>query len=179
MVTIENSCLVLVDVQGNLARSVVEKENLYQNLSILIRGLQLLQVPILRVEQTPEKLGPTIPEIAGLLDDTPAIRKSSFSCWGCDAFRKTLQDLDRPQVLVAGIEAHVCVYQTTLQLLENGYQVEVIADAVSSRTARNREIALTRLAQAGARLSSTEMVLFELMRNVNNPAFRDVIKLVK
>ncbi len=180
MLKTENCIFILVDVQGNLAQSMVDKENLFKNLKILIEGLKILKIPIVWVEQTPDKLGATIPEIAELVEDQKPIKKSSFSGYGSEQFKNELNRLKRSQVIIAGIETHVCVYQTVMDLLENGYLVEVVADAVSSRTAENRDIGLTRMTQAGATVTSTEMVLFELLQQADEgPEFKQIIKLVK
>ncbi len=107
------------------------------------------------------------------------IDKACFSCCGAERFRTELGRLDRKQVLLCGIETHVCVYQTALDLMQQGFEVNIIADAVSSRTAQNRQIALTRLAAEGARLSSAEMALFELLKTAQHPRFRQIARLVK
>lgn len=179
MLQTEDSALILVDIQGKLARLMVEKENLYRNLKILINGAKILGIPMIWVEQTPEKLGPTIPEIANLLPGMMPIKKNSFSCCGCERFQTELEGLKRRQAIIAGIEAHVCVCQTALQLLEQGYPVHVVADGISSRTHRNRDIAIGRMRQSGAAIVSTEMVLFELLQSDDHPGFREVIGLVK
>lgn len=179
MNSIDNAVFILVDVQGRLAEIMHEKDVLFDNLQRLVKGMQLLKVPILWMEQIPEKMGPTIPPLAALLAPDKPISKTSFSCCGNDPFLKHLHSLGRKSVVMAGIEAHVCVYQTAMDLLERGYEVEVVADAVSSRAASNKQIALKRIKAAGARLTSVEMVLFELMRTADHPAFRDMLKIVK
>jgi nicotinamidase-related amidase len=179
MLEIEQSCLVIVDVQGKLAQLMWEKERLFRNIGILITACGILEIPILWCQQVPEALGPTVPEIAGLLEGQSPIDKAEFSCWGSDEFSDKLGDLGRRQVMLCGIESHVCVYQTAADLLGMQYQVDVISDAVSSRTAENREVALRRMVSEGARLSSVEMALFELLQNAKHPKFREVAKLVK
>jgi nicotinamidase-related amidase len=103
----------------------------------------------------------------------------SFSCCGAPAFNEELSKLGRKQLLVAGIESHICVYQTVADLLRSGYEVEVVADAVSSRTPENRQLGLSRMKDLGARLTSTEMSLFELLRVAGTPVFKEISKLVK
>lgn len=175
----ENTVFVLVDVQGKLAQLMHEKESLFDNLKRVIRGMQILNIPTLWVEQSPAKMGPTLPEIAELLTGLTPIAKSSFGCWGEPAFRKALGALGRKHVLLAGIETHVCVCQTALSLLENGYPVDIVVDACSSRTPDNKQVGLQRMQQAGARPTSVEAALFELLATAEHPAFREVLKLVK
>ena len=172
-------CLVVVDVQGKLAQLMVDKEALLKNITTLIRSAQLLSVPVLWCQQVPQALGPTLPEIAELLTGNEPIDKASFSCCGEPRFAERLQALGRKQVLLCGIETHVCIYQTTVDLLVQGYEATVVADAVSSRTAENKRIALDRLAAKGAVIASTEMVLFELLRTAKHPHFKEIAKLVK
>ena len=179
MLEIRNCCVIVVDVQGKLARLMTDREALFKNLQILIQAAKLLDIPILWCQQVPEALGPTIPEIAGLLTGIEPIDKSSFSCCGQEQFVTALDSHGRGQILLCGIETHVCIYQTAADLLGRGLEVTVVADAVSSRTERNRQIALTRLAAEGAHISSTEMALFELLRTATHRQFRQIAKLVK
>ncbi|MFH1370228.1 MAG: hydrolase [Planctomycetota bacterium] len=175
----KNCCLVVVDVQGKLAQLMHDKENLFKNIRILIQAAKILNIPIQWCQQVPSALGPTVPEIAELLTDNQPINKLSFSCVGCEEFNKELDRLGRKQVLLCGIETHVCVYQTAVDLLCKGYEVEVIADAVSSRKLDNKQIGLNRMAAEGVRISSTEMALFEILRSADNPRFKQIAKLVK
>jgi nicotinamidase-related amidase len=179
MLEIQDCCLVVVDVQGKLAQLMVDKEVLFKNLHILIQAAKILSLPILWCQQVPEALGPTIPEIVELLTGTEPINKASFSCCGQEQFSAQLNTLGREQVLLCGIETHVCVYQTAMDLMEGGLDVTIIGDAVSSRTAQNRHFALTRLAAEGAHISSTEMALFELLKTAQHPHFREIARLVK
>lgn len=178
MFTIDNTVFVLIDVQGKLAQAMYGKEELFKNLSILIRGMHILDIPIVWLEQVPERLGPTIPELKELLDRETPISKCSFSCCGADAFGPQLEQTGRKQVLIAGIETHVCVYQTAADLLAGGYAVEVVADAVSSRTLANKLAGLNRAQSCGAGTSSTEMILMELLRSADHPRFREILKLI-
>lgn len=179
MLTRDNAVLVVVDVQGNLAHAMHEQQPLFANLEKLIKGTQVLGVPLLLTEQNPARLGPTLPQLAELLPQVQPISKLSFSCWGDPGFVAALTALNRRQVLLAGIEAHVCVYQTATALVEQGYEVHVISDAVSSRTAPNKAIGLERMQEHGAHLSSTEMALFELMRIAEGATFKALLKIVK
>ena len=179
MLTTENTALVLVDVQGNLAKSMYKKEYLLDNLKKLVKRLQVLGLPILWAEQNPAGLGPTLPEIAELLPNHNPLSKFSFSCCGNAEFIKELKALNRQNMLVAGIEAHVCVYQTVADLVDLNYDVQVVADAVASRTAENKHIGLEKCTQTGAGLTSTETVLFELLKIAKGEKFKEIIKIVK
>ncbi len=171
--------LVIVDVQGRLAEVMHDRERLYKNLAILIQGIQALEVPTLWLEQYPKGLGPTIPEVADLLPGLRPITKTCFSGCGQAEFVEALRALGRKQVLVAGIEAHICVYQTVRGLLESGYDVEVVADAVASRVPEDRQTALDKMVRVGAELTSVEMALYELMRESGTPAFKKILPLVQ
>jgi nicotinamidase-related amidase len=157
-----------------------QKDNLFANLEKIIRGAQVLEIPIIWTEQVPEKLGQTTPAIARLLvKSAEPISKASFSCCGIEPFMNELQALQRRQILITGIETHICVYQTAVDLLDMGYEVQIVADAVSSRTAENRQLGLERLKETGAIITSTEMALFELLRIAEGDKFRQITKIVK
>jgi nicotinamidase-related amidase len=179
MLNTEDVVLLLVDIQGKLAQLMHEKERLFRNLQTLVKGIQVLEVPLLWMEQNPEGLGPTIPEIANLLTDITPISKMSFSCCQNTSFVKALSGLNRKQVLIAGIETHICVYQTTAELIDMGYAVHVVADAVSSRTEENKTIGLQKMKDAGASWTSVETLLFELLRVAEGEKFKTMLKIVK
>jgi nicotinamidase-related amidase len=171
--------LVIIDIQGNLAQAMFDKENVFLNTIKLVKGFKVLNLPIIVTEQTPQKLGQTIPVIAAELEGVKPLAKETFSCWADVHFREQLEALSRRHVVLLGIEGHVCVYQTALDLIQNGYNVHLVADAVSSRTPENREIGLAAMKSAGAHLTSTEMVLFELLRTAADPKSKDIFKIVK
>jgi nicotinamidase-related amidase len=177
MLSRENTFLIVVDIQGNLARVMDDQAFLIENNQKLIRGMHVLGIPVLVTEQNP--LGATIPEIADLLPGIRAITKDSFSCCADEKFMSALRVLNRRQILMTGIEAHVCVYQTAMDLIAMGYEVHVAADAVSSRTARNREIGIRKLIAAGAVLTSAEMALFELLKTATDLKAKDLFKIIK
>ena len=179
MLKIENTTLLIVDIQGNLAHLMHGKELLFKNVQKLIKGIQILGIPILWVEQNPRGLGPTIPEIADLLSNIQPISKMSFSSCRNDRFLQALNALNRKQVLIAGIEAHVCVYQTAAELVDIGYDVQVVTDAVSSRNMENKEIGLQRMRDSGVSLTSVETALFELLKVAEGEQFREILKIVK
>ena len=179
MLAVENTVLVVVDVQGKLSHLMYEKEKLFENLQKIITGARILEIPVVLTEQNPEGLGRTIPEVADLLPDVQPIPKFSFSCCGEKRFIEELEALKRKQVLIVGIESHVCVYQTAMDLLGAGYEVQVVADAVSSRTAENRELGLEKMKSEGAELTGVEMALFELLRVAEGAKFKGILKVVK
>jgi nicotinamidase-related amidase len=171
--------LVIIDIQGNLAQTMFDKENLFANAVKLIRGFKVFNLPIIVTEQTPQKLGHTIPQITAELDGIKPIAKETFSCWADVHFREKLESLSRGHIVLLGIESHVCVYQTVLDLISNGYNVHLVANAVSSRTKDNRDIGLNAMKSAGAQIASTEMVLFELLRTAADPKAKEIFKIVK
>jgi nicotinamidase-related amidase len=180
MLNVKDTALIVIDVQGKLAQLMHQKECLFANVKRMIKGAQVLDIPLLWTEQVPDKLGPTTPDIAELLaDSTQPISKASFSCCGHAPFMEAFKSLGRHQVLLTGIEAHVCVYQTALDLLDMGYDVQVVTDAVSSRIAENKQIGIDRMKEAGATLTSTEMALFELLRVAEGEQFKAITKIVK
>lgn len=179
MLDLDSTVLVIVDVQGKLATLMHDKEQLYKNLVAITAGATELDLPVIWMEQIPHKLGPTITELSELLSGQAPVSKSAFSCYAEPEFVTALEKTGRRQVLVAGIEAHICVYQTAMDLHKAGYDVEVVADAVSSRSRENRNIALEKMRSAGVGITSTEMVLFELMKTADFPEFRAVARLIK
>ncbi|MBN2514894.1 MAG: hydrolase [Deltaproteobacteria bacterium] len=179
MLTVENTMLIVIDIQGNLYESMHEKEFLFNNLAMIVKGAQVMEIPILVTEQIPEKLGPTIPQLTELLTGIQPVPKASFSCCSDDGFMKELKAINRGQILMTGIESHVCVYQTTMDLIDAGYEVNLLADGVSSRTSMNRAIGIERMVNGGAKLSSTEMALFELVKTAEGDKFRQMIRIVK
>ncbi len=176
---LDDALLVIVDVQGKLARLMDESEAMIRQQQVLIAGCRLLDVPIVWAEQLPEKLGATVPELAEKLAGLDALSKSSFGCCGDDVLMSAIKASGRRQVALCGIEAHVCVWQTAAELIRLGYEVHLVCDAVSARSSFSRDIALRRMSQAGVRLSTVEMILFELMQNAEHPRFREVTALLK
>lgn len=179
MLRADDTVLALIDVQGRLADVMHEKDLLFLNLQKLLKAMPLLGVPVIWMEQIPDKMGSTIAPIRDLLTNNAPIAKTTFGCCGNPFFMQRLKELGRHTVAIAGIEAHVCVYQTAAQLLEKGHQVEVVADAISSRSPLNRTVALEKMQALGARLTTVEMLVFELMQTAEHPAFRDILRIVK
>lgn len=179
MLTAETAVLVVIDVQGKLATLMHEREALFDNVGRMIRGARVLGIPVIWNEQLPDKLGPTIPRIKELLTGVEPLVKKTFSCCGNDGFVRRLAGLGRGQVLVVGMETHVCVYQTARDLLHSGYEVYLVADAVSSRTLENKRLAIEALTGAGARVTSVEMALFEMVVVAEGDQFRQISHIVK
>ena len=179
VLTTDNTVLVIIDIQDRMFRVMYNKERLLQNVLKLIKGVQVLEIPVVLTEQYPAGLGLTLPEITQLLPGIKPIEKLSFSCCGEEGFLKAVKSLNRRQVLMAGIEAHVCVYQTAIDLLNLGYEVHVVVDCISSRALENKEVSLTRMSSAGISLTTTEMALFELLRVAKTEKFKQVSDIVK
>jgi nicotinamidase-related amidase len=179
MLQIDNTLLLIIDVQNKLAKVMHNREQLFAGLQKAIMGAKVLGLPILWVEQNPKGLGPTVPEIAGLIPDLKPISKISFSCCQNETFMEALKRLNRKQILITGIEAHICVYQAAVDLLDLGYDVQFITDAVSSRTTENKVIGLEKMKDAGAGVTSVETSLFELLKAAEGEEFKEIIKIVK
>lgn len=179
MLSRTDAVLIIIDIQGNLAQAMYEKENLFVSNLKLIHGFKAFNLPIIFTEQIPQKLGKTLPLISQELNGIVPIAKETFSCWDDRNFNEQLKGLNRRHIVLAGIESHVCVYQTALDLISNGYNVHLVTDAVSSRTPENRKVGIDAIKSAGAQLTSAEMVLFELLRTAADPKFKDIFKIVK
>ena len=179
MLNKEQTILVIVDIQGKLAQIMHDKEALFANIEKVIKGFNVLELPIILLEQVPDKLGETITEITNLLPLVSPISKSSFGCMGSDEFKLTLEQTGRKQIVLIGIETHICVYQSAAQLLGAGYEVTVVSDAVSSRSPENKQVGLVNMGKLGASISSVEMLLFELLQKAEGQQFREIAGLVK
>lgn len=177
--SIEDCTFILVDVQGKLAQLMHDRDHFFHNTETLVRGMIELKIPILWVEQIPEKMGPTIESLRDLLTNQKPLSKTTFSCCGAQGLMDSIKQSKRKSVIIAGMETHVCVYQTALDLLDTGLRVEIVADAVSSRTRENKDIALERMRDAGCGITSVETLLMELLQDSAHPSFRNILKLIK
>jgi nicotinamidase-related amidase len=176
----KNPYLVVIDVQEKLFPVIHEKETFLKNIQILIKGFQLFKLPILLTEQVPDKLGPTIEPIKSLLGETKPITKSSFSCAGDPGYSwQAGSHTSCDGVVLAGIETHVCVYQTERDLIHRGEHVEIVTNAVASRNFNNHQIALDRIRNNGGFLTTVEMLLFSLQEKAEGETFGELIQLVK
>ncbi len=177
----DQCALVVVDIQEKLLPPIFQKEQLVKNSQLLIRLAGILKIPTLMTTQYAKGLGCTVPEISSLLPETQAIDKHMFSCFGSDVFCSLLKRVpgNRNTVLLCGMESHICVMQTALGALREGYLVHVASDAVSSRTEWNWKIGLQRMRAAGAVISSAEMMIYELLRSSGAPAFKELLPYLK
>jgi nicotinamidase-related amidase len=177
----DRCALIVIDVQEKLLPPIFEKERLVRNAQLLIRLAGILKMPTLMSTQYSKGLGNTIPEIASMLPDVEPLEKTAFSCFGSDVFCSALKRVpgNRNTVLLCGMETHICVAQTALAALREGYLVHVAADAVSSRTELNWKIGLDRMRAAGAVISSTEMMIYEALRSSGTSEFKDMLKHLK
>ena len=177
----EQCALVVIDIQQKLLPPIFQKDQLVRNSQLLILAAGILKIPVIMSTQYAKGLGGTVPEIAGLLPETEAIDKTLFSCFGSDVFCSLLKRLpgQRTTLLLCGMESHICVTQTVLGALREGYLVHVASDAVSSRTEWNWKIGLERMRAAGAIISSTEMMIYELMRSSSSAAFKELLPHLK
>ncbi|WP_320035079.1 hydrolase [Halarcobacter sp.] len=170
---------VQVDVQERLFPHIADNEELEKNLLILVKGLKLHEIPIIVNEQYKKGIGETIPSLKELTDDYPHFEKTTFSCCGNDDGLAAIKATGKNIVILAGIETHVCVLQTALDLLSEGLQPVLVTDCVNSRKAKDKDMAIQRLIQAGVIPTTYESLLFELTVNAKHPVFKEISKLVK
>jgi len=180
MLEIENTALAVIDVQGKLVSLVHEHERVLTHIQFFIKASEAFNLPILWTEQAPDKIGATVDSVKDLLSPmVKPIHKRSFSCYGCPEFVDRLKNINKRQIIVVGIETHVCVYQTVCDLHRHGYQMHVIADAVSSRHMSDHHLAIARMRDEGIIITSTEMVICELLKTADHPKFKEVMKYIK
>jgi nicotinamidase-related amidase len=173
-----SDCLLLVvDVQERLIDTIAEHRAIVENVKALLKAAQLLGLSVLATEQ--EKLGEIVPELQGLLSDSPKFRKLSFSCSGDPIFLRKLRQLRRKTIIVCGIETHVCVLQTVLDLLKLHYHVMVVKDATSSYALIDRNTAIERMQNAGAIITTTEALIYELTEKAGTEEFKRILEIVK
>lgn len=176
------SQLLIIDVQERLAGTMDadQLQTLVRNTNILIEAATALDVPILRTEQYPKGLGPTLPDIATCLPaGQHAVEKTCFSCCGASGLEPAMSDVTRKQMILTGMETHICVLQTAIDLRQRGFTVFVVADAVCSRRQHHYQLGLERMQQAGVIISTTESVLFEWLRDASHPQFKSLSKLIR
>ncbi|EHK5109361.1 hydrolase [Vibrio parahaemolyticus] len=175
-----NTGLIVVDVQGKLATLMHESDALIENITKLVKGAKALDLPILWLEQNPERLGPTAEPIREVLESTHLpITKYTFD--GCKeaTFNVAVENAKVDTWLVCGIESHICVYQTAVSLRQSGYRVELVTDCVSSRAAANKALALAKLTANGVVLTGLEMCLYEMVEDCRAPEFKEILALIK
>ena len=179
LATPEDSFLIVVDMQAAFWDLVWEKERVLRGVELLLRCAELLGLPVIATEQNPGKVGATVPEVAELLAGKPMIHKMTFSCRAEPTFVAALESVGRKTAILCGIETHVCIMETALDLVHASYRVHVPADAVSSRGELNWRVALDNMRAAGVIVTTAEAVLFQLLRRAGTDQFRAVINLIK
>jgi len=175
----DQSALLIIDIQERLLPVMNAPDMVVENSKHLIKGASILGVDVLASEQYPKGLGHLVEPVLSLLSDGAVQEKETFSCMADERFAQHFNALNKTQAIICGIEAHVCVLQTTIELIANGVKVFVVADATSSRTSANHMIGMDRAQSAGAEIVTTEMVLFEWLRRAGTPEFKEISKLVK
>ncbi len=175
----ENTAGLVVDIQERLYPHIHEHEAIARNTGILVKGMKVLGVPVLVTQQYTQGLGPTIPGLLDLIKGFPVIEKTAFSCCDEPEFIRALAETHKQFILIAGIESHVCVLQTVIDLVERGYQPILVEDCVSSRKANDKSISVRRMRKEGAIVTSYESILFELCRYSGTDEFKSISKLVK
>jgi len=170
LLTRDGTVLVVIDVQEKLFAKVEEK---------LIRFADIVGMPIVITEQYPKGLGPTIPEIRELTSTIKPIEKVEFSCLASSAFKERLSEIHARNLVLTGIEAHICVSQTAIEALTSGYGAYVVSDAISSRRREDKIIAIERMRRQGAVIVTSEMIMYEILRKAGTPEFKETLKLVK
>ncbi len=178
---VNNSCLIIIDVQAKLSSAIPEKaiSRLRKNTTILLNAANQLNVPVIATAQYPKGLGPIEEFIADkLTDSSKKFDKTRFSCLGADKLPEHLNQINKKQIILTGIEAHICVLQSAIELMAEGYDVFVVTDAIASRLSTSYEMTVLRLNQAGCVLLNTESVLFEWLRDASHPEFKSLSKLI-
>lgn len=177
----EQSQLLIIDIQERLASAMPADvlESVIKNNNILIQAAKQLNIPIIHSEQYPKGLGNTVATISEHLTETPRITKTSFSCSNAEGFHDLIAKQKRQQIIITGIESHICVLQTALQLQHHGYTVYVVEDAICSRKKFNHKNAIKRLRQSGVIISNVESVLFEWLKDASHPDFKTLSNLIK
>lgn len=176
----EGTVLVLVDAQERLVLATPAPiwREVRKNIRILLEASQILNIPVIVTEQYPQGLGPTVRELQGPWYDT-TIAKTTFSCCGEENFLNLLKEKHARQVLMVGMESHVCIYQSALALLHRGYPVHLATDAICARRKKDHQIAMYNANQAGATLTTVETALFQMLKDSKAPEFKEISALVK
>jgi len=179
MLSANSAILLVVDIQGKLAEIMFESAKIIENSRRLIEGVKLFDIPVFVTEQVPDKLGETREELKPAIEGITPYPKNTFRCYSDPAIKEVLKKSGRDQIIICGIETHVCVYQTALQLLADCFKVSLVVDAVSSRSLENKTAAIQRLGAEGVKIATTEMVLFELQGKAEGERFRKISRLIK
>ncbi len=177
--TAQTAALICIDYQEKLLPKMVDSEKIRDKALVMVETAKALGLPIVATEQYPKGLGRTVPEIRDALENVEFIEKIDFNCFRNKTFPERLYRMGRENLLISGIEAHICVTQTVLEALNRGYKVYLIEDTISSRATEDREIAFKRMERAGAIPSSVEMLIYELLVKAGTPEFKAVLRLIK
>lgn len=175
----ENTGAIIIDMQERLVPHMNKVEELQKNMEILIKGLKELEIPLVVSEQYRKGLGPTVENIHEVLGDYECLEKTSFSCCDESCFEDKFKAMNKKWIIVAGVESHICVQQTVIDMIERGYVPVVIEDCVASRKGNDKRIAIERMRSEGAIISTCESILFELCRYAGNTTFKAISNLVK
>lgn len=175
----DDALFVAIDFQEKLLPAMQDSEALEEKVVKLVKGMNALGIPMIVTQQYSKGLGQTVPAIAEALGEFTPVEKTSFSCMGEDTFVEAIEASDKGTVILAGIEAHICVEQTAIDLLRDGYEVALVTDCIQSRDPKNKEMAIQRMIQAGVIPTTFESVLYELLGNAKAPEFKAISALVK
>lgn len=176
----EDVMAMVIDYQEKLVPHMNENHNLIKNTSMLIRGLEILQVPIITTQQYTKGLGMTVDSICeAFTKEFQYLNKISFSCYGDEIIKEEIRKLGKKSIIICGIEAHICVMQTVIDLLEDGYEVIIIEDCISSRKSNDKVYGIRRMENEGAIIATYESILFELTKVAGNDTFKLISKLIK
>jgi nicotinamidase-related amidase len=175
----DDSLLLVIDYQEKLLKAFQEPAALIESCVKLIKFAQILNLPVLWTEQYPQGLGPTVPQIEQELEGRHPIEKVSFSCFGEPAFVSNLSSFNKRQLIICGIETHICIEQTVLDALKAGYQCHIVLDACGSRKKKDHKAGMRKMEGAGATPACVEMVIYEILARSDSPEFREILKLVK
>jgi nicotinamidase-related amidase len=179
LVSRKGTALVIIDVQEKLFANMAEKEVLAENLARLMQFAHIIGIPVILTEQYPKGLGQTISQVKGLVPNLQPIEKVEFSCFGSQKFKEALARIQAETLILTGIETHICVTQTAIEGLENGFRTYVVEDATSSRSLEDKDIAIHRIRQSGVVVVSTEMLIYELLEKAGTLEFKETLKLVR
>ena len=179
MLTKNDTGLIIIDIQGKLAEVVHESETLISNATKLVKSVKTLSLPVVWLEQNPDRVGATVDCISELLVDQLPIHKLAFSACKEPEFLEQIKTAKVTNWLICGTEAHICVYQTAIELKKLGYKIEVVTDCISSRTIANKELAISKVMSNGIGVTSLEMCLYELMQDCKAKEFKKILKLIK
>ena len=175
----ENTGLLIIDVQEKLIPAINQKNKIIENIIKLLHLSRLFNLPVILTEQNPERVGPTLPEIQKVLTAYQPISKLHFNCCEVEAFNVSLQSEKLENIIVCGVETHICVFQTSVALLNKGYHVQIPQDAVGSRTDENWQVGLDLMRKAGTVVTSTETIIYQILKQAGTDEFKEMLKVIK